>query len=164
MHLGELTLAPHKKDRNPRKLVRRDTIDVADDAFSFFCPFFKQDRTWKGAFITIACANSTPDFNFVDLFRLYLTHHDALFPNFPFLFVTSSGKVPLPSFLTPRLPHFAPGVTGHGLRAGGATFLASRGVCPDIIQHLGRWSSATWAIYIRDNPAVTATVQRVELN
>ncbi|CEQ43198.1 SPOSA6832_05127, partial [Sporobolomyces salmonicolor] len=164
LRLGELTLPPHKKDRDPRRLVRRDTVEVTDDAFSFFCPKMKQDRVWKGAFITIARANSTPEFNFITLFRLYLVRRDARLPNFPFLFATSSGKVPLPSFLTSRLPRFAPGVTGHGLRAGGATYLASRGVRPDVIQRLGRWTSETWTIYIRDNPALAAAIQRIDLN
>ncbi|KAF9523817.1 hypothetical protein CPB83DRAFT_740229, partial [Crepidotus variabilis] len=43
---------------------------------------------------------------------------------------------------------------GHSLRAGGATFYASIGLSEDIIQALGRWSSASWKIYIRDNPTV----------
>ncbi|GAA5957718.1 hypothetical protein JCM21900_004950 [Sporobolomyces salmonicolor] len=160
LRLGELTLPPHKQDRDPRRLVRRSTVEVSDAAFSFFCPKMKQDCVWQGASITVARANSTPEFNFITLFRLYLARRDARYPDFPYLFVNASGKVPLPSFLTSRLSCFAPGVTGHGLRAGGATYLASRGVHPDVIQRLGRWSSETWAIYIRDNPALAAAIQR----
>ncbi|GAA5913716.1 hypothetical protein JCM5296_000010 [Sporobolomyces johnsonii] len=164
LRLGELTLSPHKKDQNPCMLIRRDSVEVSDKAFSFFCPFFKHDHVWKGASITITRANSTPDFDFVTLFHLYLSHRDAHFPHFPYLFVNASGKVPLPSFFTSRLPHFAPGITGHGVHTGGATFLATRGVHPDIIQHLGHWTSETWTIYIRDNPALAAAIQRIKLH
>ena len=48
---------------------------------------------------------------------------------------------------------------GHSLRAGGAILYASLGLSEDIIQALGRWSSAAWKIYIRENPIIHAELQ-----
>ena len=48
---------------------------------------------------------------------------------------------------------------GHSACAGGATFYASLGLSEDIIQALGRWSSAAWKIYIRENPTIHAELQ-----
>ncbi|KAL8276638.1 hypothetical protein RQP46_010987 [Phenoliferia psychrophenolica] len=62
------------------------------------------------------------------------------------------------SFLV-HLRAVAPNVTGHGLRAGGATYLAQRGVSSKVIQRLGRWNSDSWEIYIRQHPALAAALQ-----
>ncbi|KIY61208.1 hypothetical protein CYLTODRAFT_332523, partial [Cylindrobasidium torrendii FP15055 ss-10] len=43
---------------------------------------------------------------------------------------------------------------GHSMCPGGATFYASLGLSEATIQALGRWSSSTWQIYLRDHPAV----------
>ncbi|KAF9232211.1 hypothetical protein BU15DRAFT_18047, partial [Melanogaster broomeanus] len=45
-----------------------------------------------------------------------------------------------------------PGISGHSMRAGGATTLALRGVAPYLIQAAGRWSSDEWLKYIRRHP------------
>ncbi|GAA5904667.1 hypothetical protein JCM5296_003621 [Sporobolomyces johnsonii] len=164
MRLGELVLPSHVEDRDDRKYCRRDSIKVDGlDSFSFFLPYHKADRLWHGSHITIVRANSTPIVNFVALFKSYLKRRDALHPSSPFLFLRSDGSIPSRGFFTGRLSGIAPEVTGHGLRAGGATFLASRGVRPDVIQRIGHWASDTWAIYLRNNPAVAAAVQRVDL-
>lgn len=52
---------------------------------------------------------------------------------------------------------------GHSPHAGGVTFLAGLGLSEEIIQVIGRWSSAAWKIYIRDNPTVWAEQQLVAL-
>ncbi|GAA5894957.1 hypothetical protein JCM5296_000925 [Sporobolomyces johnsonii] len=164
MRLGELVMPARIAERDPRKYVRRDTVLVdGRQSFAFFLPYHKADRLWHGSHVTIVAENSIPGINFVDVFRAYLRRRDALKIDSPYLFLRRSGEVPSRSFFTSRLRLFAPSVTGHGLRSGGATFLASRGVRPDIIQRIGRWSSSAWTIYIRDNPAVAAVVQRVEL-
>jgi hypothetical protein len=45
---------------------------------------------------------------------------------------------------------------GHSPRTGGAMLLASLSLSEDIIQVIGRLSSAAWKLYIRDNPTVQA--------
>lgn len=163
MRLGELVLPTHSGDRDERKYVKRGSVKLDRTSFSFFLPFHKADRRWHGSHVTVVSENSSPGVDFIAVFRYYLRRRDALFPSSPFLFLRSNGRIPSRAFFTDRLTLIAPGVTGHGLRAGGATFLASRGVRPDVIQRIGRWSSNTWTIYLRDNPAVAAAVQRVDL-
>lgn len=46
---------------------------------------------------------------------------------------------------------------GHSMRPGGATFYASLGLSEATIHVLGRWSSGTWQIYLRDHPANLAS-------
>lgn len=164
MRLGELVLPTRPAERDPRKYIRRDSVEVlSDSAVSFFLPYHKADRLWHGSHVTLVSANSIPDFDFVLLFRLYLRRRDALAVTSPFLFICSDGVPPSRHFFTSRLAALAPGHTGHSLRAGGATYLASLGVRPEIIKRIGRWSSNTWEIYLRDNPAVAASVNRVDL-
>ncbi|EJD42256.1 hypothetical protein AURDEDRAFT_168564, partial [Auricularia subglabra TFB-10046 SS5] len=50
--------------------------------------------------------------------------------------------------------NFANDIRGHSIRSGGATDLAIRGVPDNVIQRIGRWSSDTFQIYIRKNPAL----------
>ena len=45
-------------------------------------------------------------------------------------------------------------VSGHLMRAGGATSLAAAGVPPDRIRAIGCWRSSAWEHYIRKNPAL----------
>lgn len=164
MRLGELFAPDKRVDRDDRKIIKRASVRImGDDAVSFRLPMHKSDRLWHGADVTLVRANSTGSFSFVSLFRLYLLRRDTLFPSSPFLFLNSAGAVPSRKFFLRYLSLFASGLTGHALRAGSATYLASRGVRSEVIQRLGRWASSTWQIYLRDNPAVAAAVQRVDL-
>jgi integrase len=163
MRLGELVLPTHIDDRDSRKYIKRGSVQCDSSSFSFFLPYHKADRLWHGSHVTVVRENSVEGVDFVKLFQLYLRRRDAFHPSSPFLFLRQDGSVPTRLFFTTRLAAIAPTVTGHGLRAGGATYLASRGVRPDVIQRIGRWASDTWTIYFRDNPAVAAAVQRVDL-
>jgi hypothetical protein len=49
---------------------------------------------------------------------------------------------------------FPDSISGHSLRAGGATSLAASGVPFDRIRAMGRWSSDAFRIYVRKNPAL----------
>lgn len=49
---------------------------------------------------------------------------------------------------------FPADISGHSMRAGGATSLAVAGVPPAMIQAIGRWSSDAWLAYIRKHPVV----------
>lgn len=46
---------------------------------------------------------------------------------------------------------FPADVSGHSMRAGGATSLAAAGVSPNGIRDVGRWKSDTWERYVRKN-------------
>ena len=160
MRLGDGLMEPDKlEDRAARKVIRRSTVvSVRGKSFSFFLPYHKGDRYYKGSTVIILAENSPLDFNVVSLLELYLEQRDALFPTSSRFLVRSSGEPPFRSWFIPILKSVAPGITGHGLRAGGATFLAERGVPADIIKRLGRWSSDTWELYIRNHPALMAAL------
>ncbi|KAG2737772.1 hypothetical protein P692DRAFT_201732639 [Suillus brevipes Sb2] len=49
---------------------------------------------------------------------------------------------------------FSGSFSGHSMRAGGATSLASAGVSPEQIRAIGRWSTNTWERYVRKNPSL----------
>jgi hypothetical protein len=49
---------------------------------------------------------------------------------------------------------FPDSISSHSLQAGGATSLAAAGISADHIQAMGRWSSNSFYIYIRKNPAL----------
>jgi hypothetical protein len=71
------------------------------------------------------------------------------------LWLTSNGTVPTRSFFIRRLRSlFDASISGHSMRAGGATSLAESGVAPNVIQAIGRWQSDSWQIYVRKNPVL----------
>ncbi|KAJ8293081.1 hypothetical protein OF846_001494 [Rhodotorula toruloides] len=163
MRLGTMVRANRTAERDPRKYIRRDSVAFqSETAFSFFLPYDKQDYLWQGATISIISQNGIVDFDCVKLFRLYLKRRDSLFPTHPYLFTRHDALPPPRSFFSSRLRLLAPGCTGHSLRAGGATFLASLGVHSDVIKRCGRWSSKAWEIYIRSDPAIAASILRVD--
>ncbi|GAA5945714.1 hypothetical protein JCM1841_002701, partial [Sporobolomyces salmonicolor] len=164
LRLAEMTRQTKADYRDPRKYIRRDSVAVVPgEVFSFHLPYHKADRLYAGSGVTIVAANSTMDFNFVTLCQAFLRRRDAVATGSPYLFVHADGSLPSRSFFQRRLALIDPSLRPHGMRAGGATFLASRGARPDVIKRLGRWSGDGWTIYLRDNPAVAAAVQRVEL-
>ncbi|GAA5922469.1 hypothetical protein JCM1841_004921 [Sporobolomyces salmonicolor] len=164
LRLAEMTRATKAEYADPRKYVRRASVTlVRGEAFSFQLPYHKADRLYHGTGVTIVAANSTADFNFVSLCEAFLRRRDAVAAASPYLFVHADGSLPSRSFFQRRLTLIDPSLRPHGMRAGGATFLASQGTRPEVIKRLGRWSGDGWTIYLRDNPAVAAAVQRVEL-
>jgi hypothetical protein len=54
-------------------------------------------------------------------------------------------------------------LTGHSLRAGGATFLADVGVPRDTIKRLGRWRSDAFDIYLQHHPTLLAHIECYEM-
>ena len=167
LRLAEMTRPDKVAHRDPRKWPARSSVALKRGAaFSFQLPYHKADRFYEGSSVVIIRENSTPDFNFVDTCELFLRRRDETLAggsSSPFLFARADGQPPSRSFFVQRLSRIDPALRPHGLRAGGTTFLASRGVRPDVIMRLGRWTSAGWTIYLRDDPAVAAAVQRVEL-
>ncbi|KAF8145169.1 hypothetical protein K438DRAFT_2099940, partial [Mycena galopus ATCC 62051] len=85
----------------------------------------------------------------------YLALRDAHFPHHPALFVREDSSIPTCSWFLGRLHEFFDkDITGHSLRAGGATSLAEAGVAPEKIQAIGRWALNTFHIYMRKNPTL----------
>ncbi|KAK4697601.1 hypothetical protein P7C70_g8184, partial [Phenoliferia sp. Uapishka_3] len=160
MRLGDCLLLPDKaEDRDARKVILRNkTTLVPGESFSFFLPYTKTDPTYIGADVRIDKEFSPGAFNYVHILEMYLRRRDERFgPDGP-LILRENGTAPMRSWFIPLLKRFAPGVTGHGLRAGGATFLAELGIPDSIIRRMGRWSSDAFEIYIRTHPALMAII------
>jgi hypothetical protein len=153
MRLGELTWPEDKDLRNPRKLIKRNSVVITNDSFQFFLPGHKADKFFEGN--TIILRTNPFPCNPMSLFRMYLRSRDHLFPLSPPLWLKSDGTVPTRSFFMRRLHlFFEKDVGGQSMRAGGATSLAENGVAPHIIQGIGRWASGAWQIYIRKHPVL----------
>ncbi|KAK4698797.1 hypothetical protein P7C70_g7472, partial [Phenoliferia sp. Uapishka_3] len=162
MRLGDGLIEYDKvEDREWRKVIKRSSVVLIPGVkVEFFLPYNKGDRFYRGNTVILKPENSPSDFNVVDLFQLYLRRRDALFPNNDRLLIRENGKPPFRNWVVPLIRSVAPEVSGHGLRAGGATWLAMRGVPADIIKRLGRWTSDQWEIYIRDHPDLSAAIAK----
>ncbi|KAK4696741.1 hypothetical protein P7C70_g8323, partial [Phenoliferia sp. Uapishka_3] len=160
MRLGDgLIEYDHKEDRSWRKVIKRSSVILEPGVkVEFFLPYHKGDRFYRGNTVILKPENSPDDFSIVDLFQTYLRRRDALFPSNDRLLIRQNGKAPFRDWVVPLIRSIAPEVSGHGLRAGGATWLAMRGVPADIIKRLGRWTSDQWEIYIRDHPDLSAAI------
>jgi len=164
MRLGELVEPQHSDDRDERKYIKRSSARVVGSSeFHFHLPYHKADRSWRGSDVAILEENSVAGFNFIKLISLYLTSRDRLPVKSKLLFIRSNGSLAPRQWFIDRLRRFAPTSSGHSLRAGGATYLASIGTSPDFIQRMGRWSSEAVGIYLRDQPALSAVLSRDHL-
>ncbi|KAK4699164.1 hypothetical protein P7C70_g7100, partial [Phenoliferia sp. Uapishka_3] len=147
------------EDRSWRKTVKRSSVIVTGStSFQYTLPYSKTDKFYEGATIRLERSSSPDDFNIVHLCKLYLRKRDKLFPESDRLFIRESGQPPFRDWVVRRIRLVAPSVTGHGLRAGGCTWLALRGVPSDIIKRIGRWKGPDWEIYIRQHPALMAAI------
>lgn len=120
-------------------------------SFTFILPTHKSDTYFEGDKVLIQAAAIEP--NPMSHMARYVTSRDKLFPFHPTLWLTALGNVPTRSWFLARLHAlFPPDISGHSLRAGGATALALAGASPEIIKATGRWSSDAFERYIRKNP------------
>ena len=88
-------------------------------------------------------------------FWKYLQSHDKLFPFHPQLWLHANGTVPTHGwFICCLQQHFLSDVSGHSMRAGGATALAQASIPPHIIQAIGHWASNMFQIYICHHPVL----------
>lgn len=152
--LGELVRA--SRGDAWRKAIPRSSasLNTAERYFQYTLPTSKTDHVFEGSRIIIA--EHIESVRSFDLFATYLAERDRRFPLSPPLWITESGQLPSRDWFLNRLQAVVqdPTVGGHSLRAGGATFFASLGWPDDRIQHLGRWQSSAFKIYIRKNPVV----------
>ena len=153
MRLGEMAFPDDKKIQDWRKISRRRTVIVQNNTYSFQLPFHKADRFFNGNTILVTRSESIIDP--VHHFTAYLTSRDSLMPFHSALWLRANGTIPTRSFFIRKLRfYFDSEIGGQSMRAGGATFLAEKGVPPSLIQARGRWSSDAFLIYIRKNPAL----------
>jgi integrase len=152
--LGELVEPDRKELRSYRKLPVRHSLRFGrdDSTFEYTLPTHKADPTFKGntIFITFVASRCDP----VASMREYIKLRDSRHSFLPELWLRESGKRPSRSWFLSILKKLFPDpdISGHSLRAGGATYLATEGVPEERIQRIGRWSSNAFQIYIREHP------------
>jgi len=155
MRLGELVWPDNPALRDCRKCILRSSVTVTPQTYSFVLPSHKADRFFEGSKVIINASSSPEDpYN---AFLRYLVSRDCRFRWNPYLWLLESGTPPTRRWFISRLRLlFPPEISGHSLRAGGATALAEDGVPLDLIQALGRWASETFRVYIRKHPSILA--------
>jgi hypothetical protein len=154
---GELVVKSDKSLFDWRKIIKRGSLTFDNGRAGYRLPYHKADRFYHGTDILFTQqAVADP----VALLLEYVAKRDAIHGAHCALFIRECGSVPDRTWFD---AHFFAVLDrsfgGHSPRAGGATFYASLGLTEDVIQALGRWSSAAWKIYIRDNPTVRAELQ-----
>lgn len=154
---GELTNSNQRSFRDPRKVIQRSSLHFTPSMVGYRLPYNKSDPFYRGCDVLlatrpIACPRA--------LLSRYVRIRDAKHGIDGPLFLTTAGEVPTRRWFEKRL-HSLLGRSfgGHSMRPGGATFYASLGLSEATIQALGRWSSGTWQIYLRDHPAVRAALE-----
>ena len=156
LRLGGLVVPSNPKLLSQRKRVMRSTVTLSEESFSFTLPYHKADRFYSGCEVLVGSRPNSPDDAF-PWFINYLNHRDSVFPFVPDLWIRADGSLPTRSWFLGRLAEFFDkSVSGHSLRAGGATAMAEDG-CPSLtIQIAGRWASDSFTAYIRKHPEILA--------
>lgn len=144
-----------------RKIIKRDTLQFSNGRIHYFLPYHKGDPFFRGSDILITSQEVADP---VTLLKVYTQLRDQKHGARAPLFLRENGSHPSRAWFDHRF--FAlldRSYGGQSARAGGATFYASLGISEDILQALGRWSSAAWKIYIRDHPTIRMEHQLARL-
>ena len=153
MRLGELVQPDDTRLQNSTRFTHRHTVACDNDRLSFTIPCSKTDRFFEGGTVMVRKRPHTVDP--VSTFQTYLRSRDAAFGLRHELWIRASGEVPTRGWFMRNMRRFFPSrISGHSMRAGGATALAEAGTAPSLIQAMGRWSSDTWQSYIRKHPVL----------
>jgi hypothetical protein len=144
-----------------RKIIKRSSFHFSDTRAGYVLPYSKTDRFYQGTHILfVSQAVADPVFSL----RAYVVRRDAFHGAKPALFIRRDGSLPTRSWFDAKFFSLLDrSFGGHSPRAGGATFYSSLGLSKDVIQAIGRWTSQSWKIYIRDNPTVRAELQLAAL-
>ena len=144
-----------------RKLIRRASFSSDHDHACYHLPYNKTDPFYQGTDIRLLRATASNGIDPVAILRDYVARRDRRHGARTPLFLRADGSRPTRSWFERKLFDVLPRAHygGHSARAGGATYFASLGLSEDVIRALGRWSSKSWSIYIRDHPTVRAEVQ-----
>lgn len=145
-----------------RKVIKRDSLFFEHGRAQYRLPYHKSDPFYRGTDILFTRQEVADP---VRLLHTYVCIRDNTHGCCAALFLREDGSHPTRSWFDTRFfALLGRDYGGHSLRAGGATFYASLGLSEDIIQAIGRWSSAAWKIYIRENPSIRAEQQLATLH
>ncbi|KAJ8597537.1 hypothetical protein M405DRAFT_693513, partial [Rhizopogon salebrosus TDB-379] len=133
--LGELVWLDTWQHQSYHMVTMRHTVSVSASGACYLLPHQKNHSLGSGhEVVLIGEPLGRPDP--LKCFAEYLGLHDALFPWRAELWLTEAGTIPMRTWFMRRLRKFFPDVSisGHSMRAGGATVLAVSGVAPDLIR------------------------------
>jgi hypothetical protein len=155
--IGEMVCKSDKSLHDWRKVIKWGSLSFTPNHANYHLPYHKADRFYQGTDILFMMQEIADP---VHLLHDYITLQDSIHGAKTTLFLTQDGSVPSRHWFDQRFfTRLDQSFGGHSACAGGATFYASLGLSKDIIQALGRWSSQSWRIYIRDNPSIRAEAQ-----
>ncbi|THH19826.1 hypothetical protein EW146_g1426 [Bondarzewia mesenterica] len=150
--LGELVVPDRIALRDWRKVIKCSSVMAYTSGFGYHLPYHKGDHFFDGNMVIILSQDEADP---LPIFNAYLSSRDSLFCLHPALWLTSAGTPPTRAWFLRRLHTIFPtNITGHSLRAGGATHFAAAGWPDECIQALGRWTSQAFKTYIRKNPVI----------
>jgi len=150
--LGELVWPNTIKHQTYRTVPLRHSLTFSTQSASYILPHHKGDSLGVGSHILLL-AEPSAHVNPLTILRQYITARDQHFPYHPQLWLTRAGSIPTRAWFIRHLRRFfPPTISGHSMRAGGATALAAAGVAPALIQAAGHWSSDNFQKYIRQHP------------
>lgn len=150
--LGELVWPDALKHQSYRKVALCHTLKIEVDSASYMLPYQKNSSLGAGCQILLL-AEKDARLEPLALLNRYVSARDHKFPYHPQIWLTSRGTMPTRAWFMRYLHRFfGPAISGHLMRAGGATTLAATGVAPALIQAAGRWSSDEFQKYIRKHP------------
>ncbi|KIJ22710.1 hypothetical protein M422DRAFT_100298, partial [Sphaerobolus stellatus SS14] len=135
LRLGELAWPDKIEHRDYRKVIMRHTVSISSVAFEFLLPTHKADKLFEGNRVIIQSIALRDDPLLP--FKRYLTSRDTLFRLRPELWLRKNGSLPTRGWLIRYLRKHFPAesnISGHSIRAGGATALAEVGIPLHIIQ------------------------------
>ena len=136
-----------------RKSMKCFNVSLSPVSAELLLPGHKADRFFNRSQLLIL--RDRDNFATYDHFVRYLTLRDSKFPWHPELWLKSDGTIPTRRWFTGRMrKHFSSDISGHSLRAGGASALAAAGVSDDHIRLLGRWSLDAYQLYLRQHPYI----------
>lgn len=153
--LGDLVWPDHVQHRTYATVARHLSVHVASDHYTFLLQTHKTDAFFEGDRVLVR--RQHPNSDPWQAFTAYLASRDHLFPYRSELWLRADGSIPLRSWFIRHLTNIFPpsaNISGHSMRAGGATALALAGISSESIRSIGRWSSAAWQVYIRKHPAL----------
>ena len=154
---GELIQKNDKSLFDWKKIIKRSSLIFEHGRALYHLPYHKGDPFYRGTDILFTPQTIADP---VTLLTEYTTSRDIRHGAATSLFLRADGSQPTRSWFDSKLFSFLDrSFGGHSASAGGATFYANLGLTEDVIQAIGRWSSAAWKIYIRDNPTIRAELQ-----
>lgn len=130
LRLAELCVPDNPALFDVRKPMKRFEVRISPASIRLLLPAHKSDQFFSGSqlYLFSDAAETCP---YPALLR-YLHLRDQQLPWSPYLWLRDDGSHPTRSWFVRRLrEHFDPAVSGHSMRAGGATALSRAGVSDD---------------------------------